>query len=190
MYEFVCQQEVKYKTKEVYKIWTLEKHTEALEKMLQLYTLVVENEYQVSDELVTILMRNTLYYLKYFMEVLLYTKNDTDNLKIVDTASKTLILAHDNYDLRSLYWETFFFSDKFNHQSYADEMFQENPQLPRHLDYDHLQSRAQKYERENYFNKLLEISLQFDLGDYEKSLSFDGLIVFYCKSIFLFTVNP
>ena len=184
MYEFVCQQEVKYKTKEVYKIWTLEKHTEALEKMLQLYTLVVENEYQVSDELVTILMRNTLYYLKYFMEVLLYTKNDTDNLKIVDTASKTLILAHDNYDLRSLYWETFFFSDKFNHQSYADEMFQENPQLPRHLDYDHLQSRAQKYERENYFNKLLEISLQFDLGDYEKSMSFDGLVVFYCESIF------
>ena len=57
-------------------------------------------------------------------------------------------------------------------------------QLPRHLDYDHLQSRAQKYERENYFNKLLEISLQFDLGDYEKSMSFDGLVVFYCESIF------
>ena len=112
---------------------------------------------------------------------LFHSWRESSDLKTVDTLSKTMILAHENYDLRAIYWETYFFSDKFHHQAYAEEMFQKNPQLPRHLDYDHLLVRAQKYEKESYFRKLLEISLQFDLGEYEQSMSFDNLLIFYCK---------
>ena len=112
---------------------------------------------------------------------LFHSWREPSDLKTVNTLSKTMILAHENYDLRAIYWETYFFSDKFHHQAYAEEMFQQNPQLPRHLDYDHLLVRAQKYEKESYFRKLLEISLQFDLGEYEQSISFDNLLIFYCK---------
>ena len=185
IYEFVSEQEVKYKTQSIYdSLWREKKRSEALEKMLEIYTSIVENEYQVSDELATLFMRNVLLYLRLFLEVLLFELDQQEDLKVVDDLSKTLILAHDNYDLRALYWETYFFSDKFVHQKYADELFQENPQLPRHLNFDHLVKKSQKYLRENYFRKLLEISLQFDLGDYEKSLTFESLVVFYCKSIY------
>ena len=43
MYEFVCEQEVKHKTKEIYSLWASKMHSKALEKMLEIYTLVVEN---------------------------------------------------------------------------------------------------------------------------------------------------
>ena len=72
MYEFVCEQEVKHKTKEIYSVWASKMHSKALEKMLEIYTLVVENEYQVSDELVNKLMRNILLYLKLFIEMFLF----------------------------------------------------------------------------------------------------------------------
>lgn len=72
MYEFVCEQEVKNKTKEIYTLWASKMHSKALEKMLEIYTLVVENEYQVSDELVNKLMRNILLYLKLFIEMFLF----------------------------------------------------------------------------------------------------------------------
>ena len=139
IYEFVSEQEVKYKTQSIYdSLWREKKRSEALEKMLEIYTSIVENEYQVSDELATLFMRNVLLYLRLFLEVLLFELDQQEDLKVVDDLSKTLILAHDNYDLRALYWETYFFSDKFAHQIYADKLFQENPQLPRHLNFDHL----------------------------------------------------
>ena len=184
VYEFVCEQEVKHKTKDIYSLWISNKHRKALERMLDIYKLVVENEYQVSDELVNKMMENILLYLKLFIEVLLYELDRPSDLKIVSALSKTMITAHDNYDLQAVFWETYFFSDNFNHQTFAEQILQQNPQLPRHLDYDHLLTRAKEYEKETYFRKLLEISLQFDLDEYEQSKSFDSLLVFYCKLIY------
>ena len=86
MYEFVCEQEVKHKTKEIYSLWASKMHSKALEKMLEIYTLVVENEYQVSDELVNKLMRNILLYLKLFIEMFLKSilfKNHREGIRYV-----------------------------------------------------------------------------------------------------------
>ena len=51
--------------------------------------------------------------------------NDTAILNKIDQASKSLVHIHDNYDLRALYWETFFFSIDYSHQ--ASVSFPENP---------------------------------------------------------------
>ena len=34
---------------------------------------------------------------------------------------------------------------------------------------------------EHFVRKLMQISLQFDLGDYQKQLSFEKMLIFYCE---------
>ena len=180
-YSFVCEQEIKQKAQAYYALWRKGLHTDSVRKMLSLYDLIVSNEYQVSDDHMNDLMIKMLRYFRIFTEELLFEFENQSDLKILIDASKELIQAHGNYDLRSLIWETYFFSTEFKHQVYAMEMFQELPQLPRHLNFDHLLKRAGIYKQENYYRKLLEIALKFDLDDYEKKQSLEHVLIFYSK---------
>lgn len=104
-----------------------------------------------------------------------------EDLKIIYDQGRQLSLAHDHFYLLALYWETFFFNDEFTNQTFSDQIIQENARLPRYLNFDHLVARAVKYEKESFFRKLLEISLQFDLPNHAKSRALEGLLIYQCK---------
>jgi hypothetical protein len=89
-----------------------------------------------------------------------------------------------NFFFQALYWETFFFSEEYKYQSFADNFLAEHPKLPRYLDMDHLLDRAVRYQQESFFRQLLEISLKFDLEEYEKIRALESLLVFQCKCFF------
>ena len=153
-YEFVCEEEIKFRAKSIFALWK-ENNTNnqaPVQKMLNLYTLIIENEYQVSDESIDFLLRKLLRYLEIFFDSHLL-ENPTDyQMKFVKNACVNLISAHNHFDLLALYWESFFFSHEFTHQKYSEDLFHEFPQLPRYLDYDRLLDKAEIYGKGTFIN--------------------------------------
>merc|ERR1712080_125765 len=170
----------------------------------------VPNDLQINDQLVEKLMKKILKYLRLFLEELLSTSlkkeeqnTDTaDLLKEVYEIGKSCTLAesHHKYDLCALYWETFFFSGDPKHQIYAVELLEAIPELPQKLDYEHLLARLAHYHRrmtfdyhhglEHFHRKLMEISLKFNLGAYQKQRAYENLLIYYCERGNLQSATP
>lgn len=88
---------------------------------------------------------------------------------------------HGDFSLLAYCWETLFFSGKFEMQERADKFLVANPKLPHYLDADHLLARANRFNSEPVFRRLVQMCLLYDQDDYEKTRFFEGLLVCQCE---------
>ena len=186
-YELVCESELQQKCQNVYKMWSDQRHDEAMVGILDIYKSIMDGEYQLQTDLQTKFLQRVLIFIRLFTEELTIESKDLQDLPELDLIyhyGKLLIMTSDHYNLLALYWETFFFDSNFSCQQKAEELLQETPQLARNLNFSHLVNRAEKYDKSSIFRKLIEISLQFDLSEEQKRLAFDGFLIFQCEYIF------
>ena len=184
-YELVCEAELQQKCQNVYKVWSKQKHEEAMIGILDIYKSIIDGEYQLNADLQVKFLQRVLVFIRLFIEELTIEAENLEKLPELDLIyhyGKLLIVTSDHYTLLALYWEIFFFDfSHFSSGQKAEELMQETPQLARHLNFSQLANRADKYDKVSIFRKLIEVSLQYDLSEEQKRLAFDGLLVFQCK---------
>jgi len=97
--------------------------------------------------------------------------------------SGSLMLASEHNDVYLLltYWEALFFSTKYDHQLLADQLIEEIPQLVSAMSIDSVITRANSYDKEDIFRKLIELILRNNGSDYNKSRSFEALLGYLIK---------
>ncbi len=181
-YDVVSNVEVGQRLMNVYKeSWVKDRQEEAVNQLLDIFKSVIENDYPVSDDMFSDLVKKCLMYVRLFGEELLFKLDDETLFEAIVAKGKSFVKVHDNFELLGQCWETYFFSSEFKHQKKAEDMFDEIPNLPRYLDFDQLIGRAARFGDEAFFRKLLEIALKFDLDQYEKCRTLESLLVLQCK---------
>ncbi len=122
------------------------------------------------------------------------TSSPSSSSSILSTAeseaTRTFEL-HGDLSLLVTTWEAIFFASavvsspsspsSLAKKKLADRFLQAHPGVPRHMDVDRCLSRARRSGREEAFRELLQTCLRFDLGDYEKTRAYEGLLVFQCE---------
>jgi len=162
----------------IIKLWENEKRLEAWIQLVELYRGILSDRTEArillsTSEELAIKCRKIA---KLFIE----ENIDTDDSFLDAIRSGGLRVASEHRDVYFLLalWEGLFFSPKFESQEKAENMLEELPQLVKFLNIDPVITRAQQYNREELFRRIMELTLRHNATAYNKSRSFEALLAF------------
>jgi hypothetical protein len=179
--DLVFQGEVDHRLRKNHEAWKRGDKSEAVGHVLDLHRGLHEEEFHLRGATLDALLAKIRNYLRLYLEETLAAGDEAEILPLVKREGLAIADLHADYSVLVLFWETLFFSSKFSTQQLSEEFFQEHPKVTRHIDVDRVLARANRQKDEGRFRKLVEISLQYDLEDYEKTRAFEGLLVYQCE---------
>ena len=102
-------------------------------------------------------------------------------LEAMRLGGESISERYDDHSVSGIYWEALFFSGVFDLQQKAEAYVKSRPKMASGLDIDKLVARATRAGSVELLTSLMELTLQLDMEEYDKSRAFEGVIVKHCE---------
>jgi len=177
-YKEICE----IKLRNIITRWQNDEKLDAWIQIIEFYRNLMDDRknYVISGPAI----QQTVKKCRQFCKLIIEDNMRRENQFLAALKSGSLRLASEHRDVYLLltFWEALFFSTSYEHQTAADKLLEELPQLVQYMQIDSVVSRAEKYQTESYFRKLIELNLKYNGSDYNKSRSFEALLRFLTQN--------
>eukprot|EP00095_Tigriopus_kingsejongensis_P007695 maker-scaffold142_size315517-snap-gene-0.16 protein:Tk07695 transcript:maker-scaffold142_size315517-snap-gene-0.16-mRNA-1 annotation:"orotidine 5 -phosphate decarboxylase" len=176
--ELIYVRDVKDQTKWNLKRWKEGERKQAILANLRLYQMLLEEEYHLDFQALDKLLQQIRNYTRYFLEDTIHKHLSEELLDSIKQEGLSIGATFHDYSIAVLFWEGMFFSASFHQQKISEDFFMEHSSaIRKQFDIDHILGRGVRYQSEDIFRRILELTLKHDLGVYEKSKAFEALLV-------------
>ena len=172
------------KTNEIYFNWQENKSVDYLYTTLLRYETVLVEEYCVTSPTFQVILKKIRSVLRDLSRDLMKDHNlevgHISNLELLKSCGIKFSNLYQDNNVLSIYYETLFFANKSS-RKIGEEFLAQHPNVPRNVDIDAMLVRAMTYKTDEFFPKILEFCLRFDLDNYKRSKVVGQWIIYQCE---------